>query len=88
MHCSDQRQRDAATVVDPEFACQVVLAECYYANLVTGPQTVLGMIDGRQRGKIAARPAATSKQQQRYEHQAVEVDRHTRIIRRQALAED
>jgi hypothetical protein len=46
------------------------------------------MIDSRQRRKIAARPAATGKHKQRYEHQAVEIDRHTRIIRGQALADD
>jgi hypothetical protein len=46
------------------------------------------MIDGRQGRKVAARPAATGKHNQQYEHQAVEVDRHTRIIRRQALADD
>jgi hypothetical protein len=35
MHGANQRQGDAAAVVDPEFARQVVLAKRYDANLVT-----------------------------------------------------
>ena len=64
MHRADQRQRDIAAVVDPEFAGQVLLAEGDDAHLVSRAETVRCGSGARQKRQIAPWPAAADERQQ------------------------